>query len=121
MSGSVSSSPADPSKRQRAEQRRWVRMPCQPGTRSFVVISENEYPWPAEVRNISPGGVGVVLARKLEPERTVLVDLHNEANGFRCQMPARVVYTADLPGGDVLHGLRFARQLSDLEVRGLIA
>jgi hypothetical protein len=121
MSRPVSSSQADPPKRQRAEQRRWVRMPCQPGTRALVVISENEYPWSAEVRNISPGGVGVVLARKLEPERTVLVDLHNEANGFRCQMPARVVYTADLPGGDVLHGCKFARELSDLEVRGLIA
>jgi hypothetical protein len=121
MSRSVSSSPVDPSKRQRAEQRRWVRMPCQPGTRALVVISENEYPWPAEVRNISPGGLGVVLALRLEPERTVLVDLQNEANGFRCQMPARVVYTADLPSGDILHGCMFARELSDLEVRGLIA
>ena len=118
---SASSSPPDPSKRQRAEQRRWVRLPCQPGTGAFVVISEKEHPWRAEVRNISPGGIGLILAQKLEPERTVLVDLHNEINGFRCQAPARVVYAADLPTGDVLHGCKFARELSDLEVRGLIA
>jgi hypothetical protein len=121
MSGSASSSPADPLKRQRVEQRRWARVPCQSGTRAFLVISENEDPWPAEIRNMSPGGVGLVVARKLEPERSVLLDLHNEANGFRCQVPARVVYTTDLPTGDVLHGCMFARALSNLEVRGLIA
>ena len=121
MSGSASSSPADPSRRQRAEQRRWARTPCQPEIRALVVVGENEAPWQAEVLNISPGGIGLTLGQKLEAERIVLVDLHNEANSFRCQVPAKVVYTTDLPTGDILHGCKFARELTALEVRGLLA
>jgi PilZ domain len=121
MSQNASFSQADPLKRQCAEHRRWARTPSQPGVHALVVIGEKDDRLRAEVRNISPGGAGLVLARELEPGRAVLMDLHNQANGFRCQVSARVVYTADLSTGDVLHGCMFTRELSALEVRGLLA
>jgi PilZ domain len=121
MSNVAHSSSPDPLRRQLQEQRRWPRRPCGTEMKAFVVVAENVAPWPATVRNISPGGISLTLEQNAEPERSVLLDLHNDANGFRCQVPAKVVYIVDLPTGDVLHGCKFARALSALEVRGLLA
>lgn len=75
----------------------------------------------AGVRNISPEGLSLVLNRRIEPGSVVSVDVYNKARRYSCQVPLRVVYVLEHPGGDYILGGAFARELSDDEVQGLLS
>jgi hypothetical protein len=74
--------------------------------------------WPARVRDISAGGVGLILGRRFEPESVLWVELPEEAAPARHYL-VRVVRVHPCPGKKWLVGCAFARPLTDDEVKTL--
>lgn len=76
---------------------------------------------PVRVRNISSGGVSLVLTRGVEPDTVLNIQLLNRPRMFFCKVDVRVTYVVEHPSGDWILGGAFARTLSDEELRMLLA
>jgi hypothetical protein len=102
------------------ERRRSERFACAPGTLDCVIAGVGVEPWLVPVRNISSGGLNIVLRRKLEPGTIITVKLFNAARLFECDLRVRVIYNLEREDGDVLVGGAFLRELDRREVQGLL-
>jgi two-component system OmpR family response regulator len=71
---------------------------------------------PAKVRDISAGGIGLVLERSLEPGRSLELDLPLAGRTATSTIQAQVVRAAREPGRDWFLGCVFARPLADREL-----
>jgi c-di-GMP-binding flagellar brake protein YcgR len=74
-------------------------------------------PWPAKVRNISKGGVGLVLQRRFEPGTLLVFELESAVQGFAKTFLARVRHATRHAEGGWMHGCAFASELSDEELQ----
>jgi hypothetical protein len=87
---------------------------CQPP--SF--LGNEEIKWEGKLRDISVGGVGVVLARRFEPGAVLSIELSDrEGNPFT--LLGRVARVRLLPEGSWLLGCAFVSLLSPEEVETL--
>ena len=104
-----------------AERRAWVRYPtdlpgsCQPlGQRR-----DDNLWWSAQVRDLSAGGIGLVVSRRFEVGTILSVELPSTTQGPSVSVLARVVRCAALADGRWLIGCEFASPLSEDDVRAL--
>jgi hypothetical protein len=72
------------------------------------------------VRNLSAGGISLILDDWIEPGTLVSVRLHNPGRLFSCKLPVRVIYLVERPAGDWILGGAFARKLLLDELRALL-
>jgi hypothetical protein len=108
------------------ERRVWVRHTLEVG--SFAVIdtalhaggSDNEELWPAVVRDLSVGGVGVLLARRFEPGTELSVELSVGPDAPPRRLSARVVRVVSEKAGHWVHGCAFSTRLADEELEVLL-
>ena len=103
------------------DRRRWVRHPPPPAALARLQTAAGAAFEPAAVRDLSAGGVGLVVAAPINPGRGVSVELFNAATQFRSLVVADVVYVAALvdSAGWIL-GCTFDRELSTGELKGLL-
>lgn len=105
-----------------ADRRAWVRYGadlqavCRPPGR-------DEVGWPAQVRDVSAGGVGLVMRHRFRRGTPLLVEVHG-ANGEPCRvLPVRVMHATPInPGTGAcwLVGCAFLDSLSDYELHALL-
>lgn len=89
---------------------------CQP----IAARSDNDIVWPGMIRDISEGGVGLVLARRYERGAALAIELPGRDGRPRETLFAKVVHTTPWPGNRWLLGCSFISRLSEEEVRFVI-
>ncbi len=73
--------------------------------------------WKARLRDVSAGGIGVVLERRFERGTTLTVQLQNGSAEAPRTLLARVMHATRLPEGEWLLGLSLLRQLSEEQLQ----
>jgi hypothetical protein len=76
---------------------------------------------PIRVRNISAGGISLVLPREVPPDDLLDIELLNRPQMFLCKLQVRITYRVEHPTGDWIIGGAFTRKLSEEELRLLLA
>jgi hypothetical protein len=71
----------------------------------------------AKIRNISPGGVSLVVGRNFEQGSIVTIDLiETKTNRFSRSLQIEVRYSTEHPNGDWILGCMFLEPLTEDEV-----
>src|SRR5215471_12765938 len=106
-------------KNRATDRRAWIRMPkdqqvtCQP-----MADTGTEDPataWIGTVRDISAGGITVILARHFEPGTSLIVDLSTDSKAPSQPRPVRVTHATAHGKGYWIIGCAFASPLSQNE------
>jgi len=104
------------------ECRVWERFPCGLHTLCQPIAGRGdmEMSWSAQIRDLSEGGVGVVLRRRFEPGAGLAIEIPESESSSTTLLMGRVVHTTSLPGGLWLHGCAFVSPLSEDELNRLL-
>jgi hypothetical protein len=89
---------------------------CQPGASR----NDRDLVWAATIRDISAGGVGIVLPRRFEPGTGLAIELPGQDGGAGETLLARVAHVQRLPEGGWLLGCSFLSELSDQELENVL-
>jgi hypothetical protein len=89
---------------------------CQP----VAARNDNDLHWPGAIRDISTGGVGLVLGRRFEPGAGLAIELPASSDRPEETLLARVRHATRQPDGRWLHGCTFISELSEDEVERLL-
>jgi hypothetical protein len=73
--------------------------------------------WPARLRDLSVGGIGLVLARRFEVGTLLAVDLVNPGSGSPRCLLARVTHVTAHAAGEWLVGLALLREVREDDLR----
>lgn len=110
-----------------SERRAWVRHPLGVGTYAAVDTAihsggggDTEELWPLVVRDVSAGGIGVLLARRFELGTELTIELTTGPEPTPRRLPTRVVRIEPENVGHWVHGCAFRNPLSDDELSALI-
>jgi len=76
---------------------------------------------PVRVRNISAGGISLVLNNEVPADTLLEIELLNRPQMFLCKLQVRITYRVEHPTGDWIIGGAFTRRLSDEELKLLLA
>jgi hypothetical protein len=76
--------------------------------------------WPLVIRDVSVGGVGLLLARRFEPGTELLIECGDGADPGPAKLSARVIRVQPEGHGHWVHGCKFENPLTDSELSGLI-
>src|SRR5262249_3953065 len=76
--------------------------------------------WPAEVRDISAGGISIALFRPVERGTVLNVELANKVLRFTCRIQVKVLHTRTNADGGWIIGGSFSRKLSASELQALV-
>lgn len=108
------------------ERRAWVRHALEMGscgvidTNVFRGAPENEEFWPLVVRDLSVGGVGVLLARRFEIGTELSIEFAAGPDAPPRRLTARVVRVVPERNGHWVHGCAFPQRLSEDELASLL-
>ena len=103
------------------ERRVWVRHPATPETPYFSVSEEDDIiSWKARIRDISQGGISLLLRSTFAPD-TVVDIVFPPSAGFKGRKLNAFVIRSE-PQDDVtfLVGCRFVRSLGEAELKTLL-
>jgi serine/threonine protein kinase len=108
-----------------SERRAWIRHPLGVGTCGLIDTSVCGAPdsveiWPLVVRDVSIGGVGVLLARRFEPGTELGIELSAGPGVPPRRMTARVVRVVPEKAGHWTHGCAFSEKLTEDELTALL-
>ena len=111
-----------PPKYPTVECRAWERFPCglQTTCQPIAARGDHELSWSAHIRDLSQGGVGVVLKRRFERGAGLAIEIPESDSSSATTLLGRVVHTTSLPGGIWLHGCAFVSPLSEDELNRLL-
>lgn len=109
-----------------AERRAAVRYPCDP--ESFgadnscrpITVARKSESWAAVVRDVSTGGVGIVVNRRFEPGTLLSVDLQDADKTSNRTLLVRVVRLTQEGKDSWLHGCAFTNKLSESDLLSLM-
>lgn len=101
--------------------RRDIRYNINLETSCLLIAALEGDPLPVRVRNISAGGVSLVLTRGIDPETLLTVQLLNRPRMYFCKVDVKITYIVEHPSGDWIVGGSFTRRLADEELRALLA
>jgi hypothetical protein len=82
------------------------------------IAQARDDPWPARVRDISTGNIGLQLKRRFEPGTLLAVELQNAAQDYSRTLVARVTH-ARSEGAQWIIGCILASKLDPDEVQSL--
>jgi hypothetical protein len=102
-----------------ADRRATERFPASPDTACSFLSPVVEDFGPAKVKNISMDGIGLLLARRVEPGSMLAVTLANTPRGFNKTVLVRVVHATPQPGGCLVGG-QFDPPLTYQELTALV-
>jgi hypothetical protein len=89
---------------------------CQP----LAGRGDSEIQWSAVIRDVSLGGIGLILGRRFERGVGLAIEVPQVGDMPAETLLVRVNHVTSLPGGKWLLGCAFASRLSDDELRGLL-
>lgn len=118
--------PAEVVTSKESERRAFVRHPLGVGTFGRVDTAvyggsgETDELWPLVVRDVSAGGIGVLLARRFEMGTELTIELTAGPDAAPRMLPARVVRIVPERNGHWVHGCAFRHPLSDDELAALV-
>src|SRR5436190_20942681 len=113
----------DPSTSAPIERRAWVRFGSDLEAACRTGDARNEVGWPAQVRDVSAGGIGLLLRHRFRPGTPLVLELKTNTGKFLGTVSVRVIHaTAEVVDGNHLWllGCRFATQLSDEQLQALL-
>jgi hypothetical protein len=102
------------------ERRHFHRYQIHHGKKAHLVahLVDAEW-WPADVVDLSKGGVCLFCDHHLNPGEVVTLSLHHIPHRFVCELPVRLVLAVECLGAYLL-GAAFTRELTDAEMAGLL-
>jgi hypothetical protein len=109
--GSFAEAPALPPAGE--ERRVWVRHPADLKTTCQTAESPAQAPLAAQVRNISQGGISLLVGQTFEPGEMLSIELPAAEEGASYTVLACVVHVTELPLGQWIVGCTFAREQSE--------
>jgi hypothetical protein len=102
------------------DQRAWVRYPAK-GTVTFRLLpSDGNGLRAGELVDLSPSGVGLIVAEKIEPGSALTVTLRRVDDKPDRSLLACVVYLAERPDGKWALGCQFLHELTEKELEELL-
>jgi hypothetical protein len=101
------------------ERRATVRYPSSLLSSLHTVGVKKEDAWPAEIRDVSAGGIGLLVRRRFEPGTLLAVEPIRPAPEAPTLLLAQVAHATARPEGCWLLGCKLVRGLSQAEVRAL--
>jgi hypothetical protein len=105
----------------RDDQRLWERFPC-PVTATVQSVSAGDAEsWPAEVTDISPTGVGLLVTQSMTVGKLLSVTLRGKDASRTLIMLASVVRSSKKSADKWSLGCTFIRELAEVEIQGLLA
>ncbi|MFN4258734.1 MAG: PilZ domain-containing protein [Gemmataceae bacterium] len=96
------------------------RFPCNLDTSCTLIASVEGEAQPVKVRNISAGGISLIVPRGFEPHSVLTLQLVNKLKNYRCDVRIRVIYCLEHPTGEWILGAAFTRNLTDEELRAFL-
>jgi hypothetical protein len=102
------------------DSRAWMRFPCDVKARCQVVAHPQAEPWPVQVLNLSPTGIGLLVSRAINTGTLLSLELQGHADGTAHTMLACVVHVTVQPDGQWALGCNFIRELSEAELQALV-
>jgi hypothetical protein len=105
-----------------AERRAWVRYGTDLAATCHSPDDRQEVGWPGQVRDVSAGGIGLLLRHRFRPGTYLQVEVHG-AGGAARVLSVRVVHATPVNPGEGacwLVGCIFLEPLGDDEVRALL-
>lgn len=122
MSDSTPAVPADAHEADDKERRAWIRHHPKPETPLFAVTGEEEIiSWRAKVRDLSCGGISLVVNNNFEEGALIEVELPSPEADVSRLMLARVVRSETYEGIQYILGCAFLEHLSEEEVQALLS
>jgi hypothetical protein len=105
-----------------AELRVWERLSCglETSCQPLAARGDRDMFWPACIKDISAGGMGLVLTRRFERGTGLAIEIPATADSSADTLLAKVVHVARLPDGRWLLGCAFVSVLGDDEVQKLL-
>ncbi len=103
------------------DQRAWVRYPARGWVQFRVLPGDEAAPEAAELVNLSPTGVGLVLDRELDAGSALSVTLKRVGGKPDRTLVVCVVYVTDRSDGKWAAGCQFLHELSDRDLNELAA
>jgi len=101
--------------------RAWVRHSPRQETHSYVMPMSEDERFPARVRDLSTGGVGLHLERPIDLGRFIFVELVSHTGHFSRLLLTRVVHLSEHPEGGYVLGGEFIGTLPPRELQFLLA
>ena len=104
------------------ERRAWVRYGTDLEVACRGANSLKDFGWTGKVRNVSGGGVGLVLRHRFRPGSQLFIELKSRSGQFCRAVAAKVIHATPVRDGDThawLLGCTLAVPLSDEEVQHL--
>jgi PilZ domain len=80
----------------------------------------NDVTWPARIRDVSAGGIGLILQRRFERGAGLAIELPDRATGGTYSVFAKVVHVASVPDGSWRLGCLFVNELDDEALQALL-
>jgi hypothetical protein len=80
------------------ERRAWVRYGTDQAALCRTVSTAKDVGWPGRVRDISAGGIGLLLRHRFRVGTPLLIELHTGKEGPPRLVAVRVVHTTPVPG-----------------------
>lgn len=111
----ASAAPEAPTRERRAS----VRFESNAKGTCQTVSVHRESAWEATVRNISCGGIGLILGRRFEPGALLSIELTESIEGRQRLLLARVAHATPQPEGKWLIGCTLVNPLDVDEIQAL--
>ncbi len=104
-----------------AERRAWIRYPCERETLCQPYTQDNdELWWPAAVRDLSAGGVGLLMTRRFEPGTILSMELASGPDGAARQLLVRVKHATTRTARGWIVGCEFFSPMGEDEIADLL-
>jgi hypothetical protein len=103
------------------ERRASTRYPCNLATSCRLGAAVKGDSHPARVRNISAGGVSLVLTQPVISGELISVDLRSMTRNFARTLQVRVIYCIEHPSGEYILGGAFVNTLTEDEVKAFLS
>lgn len=103
------------------ERRASTRYPCNLATSCRLVASLPGDPVPARVRNISVGGMNLVMTQPFESGSLLFIELRSMTRNIVRTVQLRIIYSIEHPSGDWIAGASFVQPLTDEELKAFLS
>jgi len=112
----------DPAAPPKVERRASFRYPCDlEAIMQPVALRGKDCPWLGRIRDISTGGIGIILAYRYEPGSFLSVEIQNRSKSFAHTFVVRVIHTTQLRFGGWQVGCAFNNKISEDELKALLS
>lgn len=102
------------------DRRASTRYPCNLATSCRLAALVPGDVFPGRVRNVSSGGISLVLSRPFDSGTDLTVELRSNFRHFSRTVRVHICYCIEHPSGDWIVGASFAEPLAEEEVRLLL-